>query len=127
MRVESRIDGRASIFNRQQFTRFADIGTPTALLAANLAWARDDIPSDRPNATSVLLGTQVSPAARVERCLVMPGAQIGADAVLTDSVIGPGCVIGDGAHLESCVLGDGARVSPGLRLADAVLDVDENR
>nr|WP_276546898.1 hypothetical protein [Dermacoccus abyssi] len=55
----------------------------------------------------------------------MPGAQIGADAVLTDSVLGPGCVIGDGAHLEGCVLGDGARVSPGLRLADAVLEVEE--
>lgn len=107
--------------------RFADIGTPAALLAANLAWARDHVPSDRPNATSVLLSAQVAPTARVERCLVMPGAQIGADAVLTDSVLGPGCVIGDGAHLEGCVLGDGARVSPGLRLADAVLEVDERR
>lgn len=103
--------------------RFADIGTPAALLAANLAWAREN----QSNGTSALLDAQVSPTARVDRCLVMPGAQIGADAVLTDSVVGPGCVISDGAHLATCVLGDDARVSPGLRLADAVLDVDERR
>lgn len=51
---------------------FADIGTPAALLEANVRWARAH--PDRSTGDAVVCSAQVAPDAIVEEALVLPGA-----------------------------------------------------
>jgi mannose-1-phosphate guanylyltransferase len=78
-------------------TGFLDIGSPSAYLAANLAWLGD----------------------RGSSSWVGEGAEIGGQVELRDSLVGPGAVIDGRGTVERCVLWPGARaVAP---LSDTIV------
>jgi mannose-1-phosphate guanylyltransferase len=116
-----------------------DVGTPEALLAANLdvlsgAIRTDTPPGDRyvgPGAEidraavigplAVLgPGARVAAGARIERSLIGEGSRIGPGACIVGTVLGAGVAVGEGAVLEAgVVVGDGADIGPGVRLRGA--------
>ena len=77
-------------------TPFRDVGTPQALLAANLAHTQD--------VATLTAGAHLHPSADVVRSLVLPGAVVGAGAVVEDSLIGFDQVVPAGARVRSAVL-----------------------
>jgi NDP-sugar pyrophosphorylase family protein len=88
-----------------------DIGSPAALLAANLD-AATGVVDVRPPVGASMDGSVV----------VGVGVELGASATIAGpAVIGDGCRIGAGAYVSRSLLLDGAVVAPGTVVLDAVL------
>lgn len=114
---------RGGVFVHRDDAPFHDIGTPAALLAANLAWARErDLDAVDLRAGAVA-GTP--DAGAISGSLLLGGSRVAADAIVNGCIIGPGAVVGAGAVLDDCVIGDDAVVTPGVRARRVTLDVGE--
>lgn len=90
---------------------FADIGTPAALLEANVRWARDH-PDQAAGDDSVICSDDVAADAVVEQSLVLHRARIGAGARVVGSIIGQGAVVAPGCQLVNAVIAPGERCEP---------------
>lgn len=114
---------RGEVFVHRDDAPFHDIGTPAALLTANMAWARErglDAVDLRSGAVDRAPG-----GAMIRDSLLLPGCAVGDDAVVRGCIVGPGAIVGSGAVLDGCVIGDDALVAPGVHAARVTLDVGE--
>lgn len=93
-------------------TPFLDVGSPAALLRANLDWAT------RHGASALTAQAQIADDAHVADSVIMAGTRVEAGAEIRGCVIGRNVTIGAGAHLTNCVLGDGNVVEANAHLDD---------
>lgn len=94
---------------------WAELGTPTDLLAAQQAALSGHLPTE----TSLLRDAGWRDGSE---SLVHPTARVAPDARLGGgTVVGPHAQVGAGAELLGCLLLGGAHVAPGVRLAGQIL------
>ena len=99
-------------------TPFTDIGTPQALLAANVA-------AHRAGATFDLCeGAFLTPSCHVDASVVLPGAHIAARAFVVGSVVGRGVSVGASARVVNSVIGEGAVIDAGADVSGQTVPTD---
>lgn len=95
-----------------------DVGTPAALLRANLDAVA---PADHWRAPDARVG----PGTQVVRSVLMPGAAVGANCRISDSIVAHGATVAGGLDLRWVVVGENARVerqpAPGTAIGSGEL------
>lgn len=104
---------------------FADIGSPTALLAAHRAaldgTARAALPRHLDPTAAVAADTVVGHGARLVGSSTGRGVRVDRDAEVRDSILLDGVHVGAGAQVVDCVLGEDVDIADGAVVRGAVL------
>lgn len=98
---------------------FIDIGSPAALLEANIDWARQR------GQSSVIL--EPCPGVEVTESLIMRGAHIEAGAQIVRSIVAPGTRIGADTSIENCIVADGVVVPARTHFVGKTLTQENSR